>query len=294
MWYYEINGKQCGPVSTEEIEKQLLEGILSRNNLVWCEGMPNWKRLNETELNGLAHNVQHSEESTSVAPPLPGYYSQNSYGYLRPRFRINPDGLKRLFIWWIGTFSIASIFSIIYPFLDNNNFQTALKCLMIMTSITAGILGYILLYRFWQVNQDGRASTTPGRAVGFMFIPFFNLYWCFRAYPGLSLDQNRYIDTHFKDLPEGPVHKSKPAISFIYAIFSFLGGWIANLIIISTFILMVARNVGQAELSSFSSKITPYTAIFTFIALCLSIWMRFDLYKTAMNICDAEGKNLPI
>ena len=58
------------------------------------------------------------------------------------------------------------------------------------------VLFLIILYRNWQLIQDGYARTTPGRAVGFLFIPFFNLYWIFEAFPGLVHDTNAYIQRH--------------------------------------------------------------------------------------------------
>jgi hypothetical protein len=49
----------------------------------------------------------------------------------------------------------------------------------------------ILLYKLWKTVQDGRARTSAGQAVGFCFIPFYNLYWMFVALPGLADELNR-------------------------------------------------------------------------------------------------------
>lgn len=46
----------------------------------------------------------------------------------------------------------------------------------------ATVLSMSYLHRAWRVLQPAGASTTPGKAVGFMFIPFFNYYWTFIAY----------------------------------------------------------------------------------------------------------------
>ena len=54
-----------------------------------------------------------------------------------------------------------------------------------------GIYGYIILYRAWYVIQPGGAQSTPGKAIGFLFIPFFNLYWTFIAYNGWANDWTR-------------------------------------------------------------------------------------------------------
>jgi hypothetical protein len=52
---------------------------------------------------------------------------------------------------------------------------------------------YLLLYKAWVVIQDGKASTTPEKAVGYIFIPLYDFYWVFRAWYGLARDYNRYV-----------------------------------------------------------------------------------------------------
>jgi len=61
---------------------------------------------------------------------------------------------------------------------------------------------YLLIYRAWAVIQDGNASTTPEKAVGLLFIPFYNFYWIFRAWHGFAQDYNRYIDRHAVNEPK--------------------------------------------------------------------------------------------
>jgi len=56
----------------------------------------------------------------------------------------------------------------------------------------------IFMHRCWTLIQDGPHRTTPGLAVGLMFVPFFNLYWQFVAFAGLAKDLNAY--THERGL----------------------------------------------------------------------------------------------
>lgn len=56
------------------------------------------------------------------------------------------------------------------------------------------IASMVLLYKEWDLIQDGEPQTTPGQAVGLLFIPFFRLYWNFVAIKGLAADLNRYAD----------------------------------------------------------------------------------------------------
>ena len=51
----------------------------------------------------------------------------------------------------------------------------------------------ILLYKAWSIIQPSHPRTTAGKAVGFMFIPFFNLYWVFEAVLGYAKDYNASV-----------------------------------------------------------------------------------------------------
>ncbi|MCX7172252.1 MAG: hypothetical protein NTY41_18780 [Proteobacteria bacterium] len=68
------------------------------------------------------------------------------------------------------------------------------------------IVMVVLWYKMWAAIQDGNVRTTPGKAIGFLFIPFFNIYWAFQAIWGYAKDFNKYIDRHgikTRQLPEG-------------------------------------------------------------------------------------------
>jgi hypothetical protein len=60
----------------------------------------------------------------------------------------------------------------------------------------AAVAYVVLLYKAWSAINDGQARSTPGKAVGFLFIPFFNLYWIFQAIWGWAQDYNKYIARH--------------------------------------------------------------------------------------------------
>ena len=70
-----------------------------------------------------------------------------------------------------------------------------LSLLNFVCMIISVVMASILLYRFWNIIQSGtRKRTTPGKAVGFCFIPFFNIYWIYVAYVGLARDMNLYCE----------------------------------------------------------------------------------------------------
>ena len=69
--------------------------------------------------------------------------------------------------------------------------------------IWCATLTYMYLYRLWEVLQHGRPRTTPGMAVGLMFVPGLNVYWVFVAFYGLAKDWNR-ITNRYADLNRAP------------------------------------------------------------------------------------------
>jgi hypothetical protein len=78
--------------------------------------------------------------------------------------------------------------------------------LLVLLGFAAILFGssiwYLLLYRAWAAIQDGNASTTPEKAVGFLFIPFYNFYWIFKAWYGFAQDYNRYLDRYALNTPK--------------------------------------------------------------------------------------------
>jgi hypothetical protein len=61
-----------------------------------------------------------------------------------------------------------------------------------------------LIYKMWGAIQDGHARTTPGKAVGFCFIPLFGFFWMYQVYWGFSKDYNSYIQRHSLSVPRLP------------------------------------------------------------------------------------------
>jgi multisubunit Na+/H+ antiporter MnhB subunit len=62
--------------------------------------------------------------------------------------------------------------------------------------IFAAVVYWVLYYKGWKAIQDGYARTTPGKAIGFLFIPFFNFYWVFQVTWGFAKDYNAFLDRH--------------------------------------------------------------------------------------------------
>lgn len=62
QWYYSKNSTQLGPISFEELCAKLASGEVSRSDMVWREGLPDWRP---------ASTMPELAVSGSGAPPVP-------------------------------------------------------------------------------------------------------------------------------------------------------------------------------------------------------------------------------
>jgi hypothetical protein len=102
---------------------------------------------------------------------------------------------------WI-IWEITQILSMAYPQL-----RLILTILMLpanMLIILSAVVTFILIYKMWAAIQGRGARTSAGRAIGFMFIPFFNFYWFFEVYWGWTKDYNRIRESEDVRLPAMP------------------------------------------------------------------------------------------
>jgi len=79
-----------------------------------------------------------------------------------------------------------------------------LFALAILGALYSGIVNLVFIYKIWDAIADQYARTSPGKAVGFLFIPFFNIYWMFQVIWGFAKDCNAYIDRRSINAPKLP------------------------------------------------------------------------------------------
>ncbi len=198
MEYHYVNeqNKKAGPVSVDELKSH---GIKA-DTLVWCQGMGDWKPANQVEeLKELFPTVPGSP------PPLPrdqadpfaagnagfgpggGYqnsgYQQGGYagGY--------PGGQQNYYNIYEPSFDIRNLSpSDIQRFSQHeirSSFSVGLG--IFLHYITFGIFTLIRLgLEFDKLPKIQHDDLGAGKAIGFMFIPFFNLYWNFVFWGQLS------------------------------------------------------------------------------------------------------------
>ncbi len=142
------------------------------------------------------------------AAPMPGSpYASPGYappGYA-PQRAGSADGarVEALFKWyWIH---------LLWGFLTT--------CLIvgIFGLLASAIYQLMLIYKLWSLIPRERAETTPGKAIGFLFIPIFNLYWIFVAFHGLAKGLNNELRS------VAPNKQVSEGLSLTFCVLSLIG-----------------------------------------------------------------------
>ena len=131
---------------------------------------------------------------------------------------------------------------------------------LIQYFIVLTIYPFVLLAKMWGSIQDGVTTVTPGKAIGFLFIPFFNIYWIFKVWGGYASEYNAYAARHNLN-----VERLDNGIFLTYSIFVLLAGILYVPVIVLPFLLvpLIARtcdavnSLKSTKLSSFPASHGP-------------------------------------
>ena len=74
----------------------------------------------------------------------------------------------------------------------SNSRLTELLFVAWVPMLLGSILALVYFYKAWAALQDGHARTTPGKAIGFMFIPIFSIYWMFVVIGAWGTEYNKF------------------------------------------------------------------------------------------------------
>ena len=109
-----------------------------------------------------------------------------------------PPPTKASFGMWLSLLLSTPVILVLALALSKSASALAAILLIVayLPALGASIMSLVYLYRAWNLLQPGGARVTPGKAVGFLFIPFFQLYWVFVAFGGLPAEWNRVMGSH--------------------------------------------------------------------------------------------------
>lgn len=118
--------------------------------------------------------------------------------------------------WYVGGYAASFALFIVleiglFIVLFSGVFRREEKILMLLLvvmilallqfTVVSVIYTFLMLARMWGAIQDGQTSVTVGKAIGYLFIPFFNLYWIFKAWGVFPAEYNRYVERYGLNVP---------------------------------------------------------------------------------------------
>jgi hypothetical protein len=214
VWYYAQNEQTFGPVPLGYLQQRVRSGQLTPADMVWREGLAGWVVARDVEelfprpRPGPVGPPPLPRPSPPPSPPrerkspptsdrIPGPPDPPQALYRAADFK---DLFTRFMLAYVALMSVALVVSF-FPQYQLLNLATFLPRMILYV-----VLSSIFLYRAWAQLQDGQARTTPGKAVGYRFIPFFNYYWEFVAVKGLAEDIQTYARARgipIQPIPQG-------------------------------------------------------------------------------------------
>lgn len=194
-YFYAVGKDRKGPVPFEKLKELAINGELDRRDKIWCKGMESWMPAGE-------HNDLFSDlppdleaDDTAEPPPLEDVVAEEV-----DWDPVAPDTPKSKFMERERLIVIvalpASVCITLIGFLAAKT-QVSFQMFMGVGGIlyVGGIVQYLIIHhRCWSLIPPKIASTTPGKAVGFLFIPAFSFYWGFVSFHNLATDANRTLE----------------------------------------------------------------------------------------------------
>jgi hypothetical protein len=169
QYHVTSNGQQFGPFLESEVQSMLANGAITKTDLCWAEGMAEWKPIHEI-----------FARPTNFPPPPP------------PPHQVHTSKASAsLTINWIpalALYCVTSAASILISLVEQENEEAAegLALLALPLMILDITFFSILHYQCWRALPERFRAITPGKAVGYLFIPFYNFYWAFISWPKLA------------------------------------------------------------------------------------------------------------
>ena len=151
-----------------------------------------------------------------------------------------PQGLSKT----LYTTCIAASLGLWFLFnvIPRDSADSSLPVLAALAFLIAIVVMMVLLYKLWKSIQDGHARMSPGKAIGFLYIPFFNFYWLFQVFWGFARDYNRLVDRRklkVSKLPEG-LFLTCNIVQVIFACFFWVPGLYLVIGLLNATLLSVA------------------------------------------------------
>ncbi len=181
QWWLSAGKNTEGPFPMQDISGWLKSGQLSPDIMACPEGSTTWHRLRDID--------EFAELAQTASAPQP------------PRFVAN-EALVTDYSLSFEILTAAIVFAVAFSvlnflFLGVNPNTVVTVVLVVWLAIWIGAIATwaAFHYALWRILPSHFAMLQPNQAVGFLFIPFFNCYWVFRSYVGITKGLNAVADS---------------------------------------------------------------------------------------------------
>jgi predicted Zn finger-like uncharacterized protein len=200
---------------------------------------------------------------------------------------------KTVFVYcWIAVRIIAGIFGALGLVLairkGANSTLIATFAAADVFLICSVLIEMLLFYKMWAAIQDDQTSVSPAKAVGFLFVPVFNIYWALYMVPGFAEDYNAFIQRRSVKTQDLPL-----ILFLIYAVVFILAATVVTtpMIGVFAFLRLISRAFNAYPLLS-------WMLLFFVFAAGIGHFITYILF--AIKTCNAinalpvasAGKNL--
>lgn len=167
MWYYKIDDDRLGPFDAASIEDLISQGKICSDTLIQKDGDNDFQLVSQSVFSSAIESSRRLGSSTSDPAA-------------RKQILRSPLAESRKLDQWFRWFWVLLILGIATSFFVVGFFAL----------IAAVVFSCLILHRLWDLIPAEKAKTSPNRAIIFLFVPFFNLYWNFIAVHGLAKSLN--------------------------------------------------------------------------------------------------------
>jgi hypothetical protein len=173
-------------------------------SLTNCPGCNNEVSTQEAECPHCGFVFQNQAFNSAGVGEQEGVALQSGSGY--------PSENQNMMGWFYGYIisffvELFGVFLIVSGLISENNALPGFGFFVMIAGVVGLVICYMTcIYKGWSSISAEFARTSPGKAVGFMFIPLFNFYWIFQSWYGWSQDFNKFVSSRGRGelaVPEG-------------------------------------------------------------------------------------------
>jgi len=158
-YYVDRAGRRLGPCGEQRFNEMLDAGEFQPLDLYWTEGMAEWEPIKDL--------IQYRRPS-SVPPPVQS-------GRVPSPLTMAP--------WALAAIVAGTGFQMVRTFSKVNGKGEILagpaSYILTPLQLLIALTVCVYLYSCWSALPKSMRFTSPGKAVGFLFIPVFNVFWIF-------------------------------------------------------------------------------------------------------------------